>query len=455
MSNILNYHSDNYPLKYNTDVFYQKIFVGVSDKLGRLLKKNEKLQTINFIKKMDPDLFAKKYHNKTVNIMISTLSDEFKNANTQTGMYDDSQQNLRQNIGVSSESDTSHAIYDNPNYLLNQHNQNNIINDVVVVDQKSQNDVNNTSSNLSKMNIIPNIESVLGMRTANDAVRILNPNSRLRKNYLILDSRYRNVSGQNSNLVNGSIEKFSWVFNLSRNPTPGSVNSVGTIRDIVSMHIFPFRIPYTESGDNKYSRISLFVEEFGMQSFIAHENRKFHFMLQSQIDGSFINLLTDQFNNGVFQFAKPITTLENITISFGSPISNIIFDKDRDNCTIDYFSIAPLTKITIGSPILNEHNLSNGDRVYFSNFDVGYINPILIEQDRINKDIKNAINREEGFLITVIDKYNFSIPFDTSNIQNPLPDLLAIPLNNTFSFKVFYGSKRIFLPIELTYILSE
>lgn len=372
MSNILNYHSDNYPLKYNTEEFYQNIVVGVSDKLGRLLKKNEKLQTIQFIKKMDPDLFSPKYYNKTINIMISTLSDEFKNANIKADRYDDSQQNLRQIIGISSESDTSHAIYDNPNYLLNQRKSDKVINADV-----NQNDKNNTTNkstgqdnNLSKVNIMPNIESLLGIRTANDAARILNPNSRLRKNYLILDSRYRNISGQNSNLVNGGIEKLSWVFNLSRYAINGSVNAVGTIRDIVSMHIFPFRIPYTESGDNTYSRISLFIEEFGAQSFIAHEDRKFHFMLQSQVDGSFINLLTDQFNDGVFQFSKPITTIENITISFGSPISNIIFDRDRDICTIDYFSIAPLTKITTGSPILNEHNLSNGDRVYFSNFDV-------------------------------------------------------------------------------------
>jgi len=466
MANIPHYHSDNYPLKYNTDEFYQKIITGVSNKLGRLLKKNEKGQTINFIKKMDPDLFSQKYQKKTISIMVSTLVDEFKNNDIKAARYEDSQQNIRQIIGVSSESDTAHAIYDNPKYLSDQYKSNAVSN----LSEDDGDALNNSDSDttriegmrssnnkkaVGKINVMPNIESLLGMRSANGAARVLNPKSRLRKNYLMLDSRYRNISSQSSNSTNGQIEKFSWTFNLSNYTINGSVNAVGTIRDIVSMHIFPFRIPYTESGDNKYSRISLFIEEFGAQAFIAHENRKFHFMLQSQIDGSFINLLTDQFNDGVFNFSMPITTLENITISFGSPISNIIFDKDRDNCTIDYFSIAPLTKITVGIPVQNKHNLSNGDRVYFSNFDVGNINPSLLEQDKVNKDIKNTINREEGFLITVIDQYNFSIPFDSSNIQNPLPDSLLNSSGSIFSFNVFYGSKRIFLPIELTYQLPD
>lgn len=457
MSNILHYNSDNYPLKYNTDEFYQKIINAVSNKLGRPLKKNEKSQTINFIKKMDPDLLNSKYQFKTINIMVSTLSDEFKSFDSKTNIYEDSQDIIRQNIGISSESDTSHAIYDNPNYIIDQYKANEISQDITQKSIENENNVSNESTTQlpNKINIIPNIENLLGMKNANEAVRILNPDSRLRKNYMVLDSRYRNINNQNTNTITGQIEKFSWTFNLSTYAINGSVNTIGTVRDIVALHIFPFRIPYTESGDNKYSRISLLIEEFSAQSFIAHEDRKFHFMLQSQIDGTFINLLTDQFNNGYYYFAKPITTIENITITFGSPISPILFDKDRDKCTIDYFSITPLTKITVGSPILNKHNLSNGDRVYFSNFDVGKVNPNLLEQDNINKKIKNTINQEEGFLVTVIDDYNFSIPFDSSNIQNPLPDPLVTPDQTIFSFNVFYGSKRIFLPMELTYIMSE
>ena len=42
----------------------------------------------------------------------------------------------------------------------------------------------------------------------------------------------------------------------------------GKIRDIIGIRIYPFRIPYIELGDNKYSRISILVKEFQTQSFI-------------------------------------------------------------------------------------------------------------------------------------------------------------------------------------------
>ena len=77
------------------------------------------------------------------------------------------------------------------------------------------------------------------------------------------------------------------------------------------------------------------------------------------------------------------------------------------------------------------------------------------DQNNTNQEIKNNINKSDGYLITVIDLFSFSIDYDSSNIQNPLPDTSPTQSSDLFTFEVFYGSKRIFLPIELTYIMPE
>jgi hypothetical protein len=419
------------------DKFYNYIAAAVSRKISRPLLKSEKTEATNFIKNIKPELLAPEYYNKTVTIMVSTLASEFKKHKCDQPPPDTTPQNILTDIGISSESNTAHGIYDNSSYKKS------------TSAAMSPPTTDENSNQLAQQSDI-SISNLLSVNNMTDAVRALNPESLLRKIYLVLDSRYRVLD------TTGSIQEFKWNYILQTASTnQGSVSVIGNVRDIVAMRVYPFRIPYISSADNKYARISVFIKEFAAQSFVAHENRNFHFMLQSETDGAFINLLTDTYNDGYFYLEKPITTVENLTISFGSPLEPVTFDKDRDTCQIDYFIIAPLTKITVGYPTPTEHNLANGDRVYFSKFDVGAINPVLVEQVQINQRIKRDINREEGFIVTVIDPYSFSIDYDSSDIQNPLPDPLAIPKRDIFIFDVFYGSKRIFMPMELTYIMPE
>lgn len=437
-------------LNYNNDKFYQKIATTVSKKIKRPLLISEQNETIRFIKNIKPELLAPKYYNKTVTIIINTLSNEFKEYDCDAPPYDSSQQTTLRDIGISSESNTSHSIYDNPKYTTQTPSKNKQPASAEPEAIKYSENLDNAILDNNILNRDVAIGNLLNVSSIGDAARALNPDSLLRKVYLVLDSRYRVLDST------GSILEFKWNYILqSASTSQGSVSVIGNVRDIVAIRMYPFRVPYISSADNKYARISVFIKEFAAQSFVAHESRNFHFMLQSETDGAFINLLTDQYNDGYFYLEKPITSVENLTISFGSPLEQVIFDKDRDTCQIDYFSISPLTKITIGYPDLSAHNLSNGDRVYFSKFDVGVINPILVEQVKINQEIKRGINRLEGFIITVIDPYSFSINYDSSNIQNPLPDPLANHARDIFIFDVFYGSKRIFMPIELTYIMPE
>ena len=402
------YHSSNNRREIINTSFYNVIFQGVIEKIKRQMTSLEKDKTVTFINDMDPDLFKPELKTKTVTIMIKTLSDEFVKYDCK--MRNDSndiQEELRRTIGTTSESNTSQNVYSDPNYAK-----------TLLLKEESQNQQPLKFSDPVKM------------------ARVFNPESFFRKNYIVLDSRYRIIDN------NGSINSFKWVYNLgSQISTQGGVSAIGNVREIIAMKVYPFRIPYVESADNKYSRISVLLNNFSAQAFISNENRKFHFMLQSQIDSDFIDLNTDNFNDGCYQFENPVTTANTIEVSFGSPLSPILFDNDRDACLIDYFSITPLTKITTTL----KHNLANGNQVYFSNFTVGIVNPLLTIQQSINEAIKNNINKTEGFLITVIDDYSFSIDYDSSAIQNPVAR----------TFDVYYGSKRIFMPIEFTFIMPE
>lgn len=444
-----NSHS-NYKSQYNTNDFYNLILNEVSTVLQRPLTYGEQKETISFIKNIDPNLLTPKLQKKTMSIMIKTLVNEFKSYKCEKSP-DDPQQIIRQVIGRSSESDVTHSIYDNPNFnvkkineaidesnkieLDDEYAESDIKSDLVPsfdTDQQMRQPIQNNL--LSKSSVI----DILGMKTSNELVRILNPKSKERRNHMLLDSRYRNVLDQSA----GKIQKFQWNYiQKSQISIDGSVNVIGNVRDIIGLRLYPFRLPYAQDSDNAYNKISLFIEELAAQSFIAHEDRKFHFMLNATIDGEFINLDADVYN-GYFWFEKPITTLNTITVSFGNPLEPILFDGDRDYCGFDYFSIAPETLITTES----NHNLANGDRVYFTEFKTNVLPPILSVQDSINQSIVNEINDINGHLVTVINSTQFKIAVDSSLIQSPINDLRV---------KVFYGSKRTFIPIEIIYIYPE
>jgi hypothetical protein len=416
---MLSYHDSNYERKFNTVEFYDNIMNQVSSKLKRPLEISEKKQVTTFIRKIDPNILKPMYKDKTIPIMIDTLVKEFSSFKCGESLNEDTKPLFQKMIGKSSESGTTHGIYDNPSYG--------------VVTRKPSEAVQQTPNQEFK------IQELFGIKSASEICKILNPMASYRKNYMVLDSRYRNTTEQSP----PSVKSFEWNYvQKNQNTIQGSVNVIGNVRDIVGFRVYPFRIPYVANADNSYSRITMLIEELASQAFIAHENRKFQFMLKSTVDNEFIDLDTDNFNDGYFWFEKPITTLEKLTISFGNPLEKIIFDRDRDFCGIDYFTIAPATQITTEKT----HNLANGDLVYFEDFDVGAVNPLLTNQVVINNNIKILINQGSGHQITVINPTTFSIAAVTNTIQNPIANI---------RFKVFYGSKRAFIPIEIIYMKPD
>jgi hypothetical protein len=405
-NNKFNYSAGNVNSAYNNPKFMTVISISVSDKLGRSLTKGEQTFIVNMIKKIDEDYLR----SKNTDDVISSLTQVLIRKLTESACspmdgaeHVDMHEKLKDHIGTTGESDTSHSIYDRA--------------------------LTSTKTILKPPS--GSVTSFLGLSKPIDVMRRFNPHGLLKKNYFLLDSRYKSTSSTKN--------RFIWDYSNDKNQQTGTVNVIGNVRDIVSLRIYPFRLPYVSSADSKHRRISLLIHEFSSQSFFAHEDRRFHFMMETSIDNQYIDCNPYKQNDAYYHFEKPFTTFTSITISFGNPLQLIELEKDRDKCSADYFGITPLTQITT----LTDHGLKNGDRVYLSNFDVGLVDSLLLEQFQINNIIKNKMNREEGFLITVFDATNFSINFDSSNIQNPIAGLL---------FDVFYDSKRFYIPFEVEYV---
>jgi hypothetical protein len=279
--------------------------------------------------------------------------------------------------------------------------------------------------NINETKIVPketfdsfDLGSILGKNTIYDFQLIMNPKSLNAYTSIVLDSRFRTSD------FNG-ITKFRWTFSHNINSTDGTFNSIASVKDILEVKLLPFRIPYPsdESGYNEYRLISVYIEEFGAQSIIGHESRRYHFICSSIKNGNWIELTP--LNCGRFRFDKPFSELSAMTVSFGTPNEIINFDIDRLDCTF-----------TVGSPttvIFTEaHNLEVGSKVYFTSFNT--TTPVT------DAAVIALMNRQSGHIITVTTSTEFTIAVDTTGVT-PSPS----------SITCIFASKRIFMHMELKF----
>lgn len=255
------------------------------------------------------------------------------------------------------------------------------------------------------------IEQILGETTTDGIQKFFNPKARERKVYIFLDSKNRTVSD--------SVMNFKW--NVVNNITPGagSINMLGAVRDIVGIRVKQVRIPYVRAADTALKRITMSIDEFSSQSVRAAFNYFYHFLFVSSVDGDWIDLKIPEYNESRFEFAKPITQLNTLTIGFGNPVENIEFDIDRSQSTI----------VTLGSPTIIQtlvpHNLQSGNYVSFSNFTT--LNPTT------DTKVIEAFNRTSGggYPVIVISPVQFSVPIDTSSLQTVLSGTSSINTGTT------------------------
>lgn len=167
------------------------------------------------------------------------------------------------------------------------------------------------------------LSEFLGINDLNEFRMLFNPESMYVHYYLVLDSDYRDTTEE----IPTAITKFTWRYAPTQFTGTGFCNSVGVIRDIIGMRMYQPRVPYLAGMNTDAKRVSVLIEELASQAFIAENGRRFHFLLRPNfITGQTdIELSTEDYNDGIFNFRKPITKIDSFTLSFGDPLQILTF----------------------------------------------------------------------------------------------------------------------------------
>lgn len=167
------------------------------------------------------------------------------------------------------------------------------------------------------------LSEFLGINDLNEFKMLFNPESMYVHYYLVLDSDYRDTTEE----IPTAITKFTWRYAPTQFTGIGFCNSVGVIRDIIGMRMYQPRVPYLAGMNTNAKRVSVLIEELASQAFIAENGRRFHFLLRPNfITGQTdIELSTEDYNDGIFNFRKPITKIDSFTLSFGDPLQILTF----------------------------------------------------------------------------------------------------------------------------------
>ena len=372
MSSIYNYKysSQNDNRTYNNEQFLKELVTIISAKMGRKLQNNEKKTVIEYVLQMNPRVFL----NKSKADVISEVSTHFVNS-----VF--SKKNDEETINI-------HEILKNEIGVSTG--------DMVTNTQRQR--PGSIGIPAVPATMLMDIGSILGFRSMSDLQKVFMPSLVKRFTYILLDTRYRI-------LENSGTRSFSWNFINNEIINQGTVNAIGSIRDITCIRIYPIKIPFVRGASNIYSRVTMFIEEFAAQSFIAQENRRFHFMFSTHVSGNWVFLSPDSFNDGFFRFRNPITRLETFTVSFGSPLQPIVFDNDRVSATITDTSNYG---ISLSIDFEFEHGLETGEVVFISGFTT--VNP------NIDGNVIRQVNNQNGIVVNVIDVNTISIDVDTTSI---------------------------------------
>lgn len=384
------YTGNNANPSYTNPKFINIVVGQIESNLKRELTSMEVRMATNFIRKLDPNILLNMpYHRVLEGVTKSIVK---KLAFDCTTKFIDMHETLKQKIGISRETNFGRSLTDQEPSRS----------------KKEQKKVK--AADAAGASSVVDVARLFGYRESFHLQKLLNPNALLRTNYVMMDTRYRVLDSDGRKF-------FSWnhINNVSRNQ--GSINTIGTIRDIVALRIYPFRIPYNSSLDTRYKKISMLIREFQAQSFVGQEQRRFHFLFNPIIDGDSVFLEPGDNNDGYYRFGQPITQFDTITIDFGSPLEPIEFDADRLNGEVTLYGDGIETHFTTSSP----HNLITGHNVYISDFS---------SLDNLSTSIiTQSINSSKGHNVIVVSPTVFKIQVDTNNITSLIEGGLAAVLN--------------------------
>jgi hypothetical protein len=278
------------------------------------------------------------------------------------------------------------------------------------------------------------ITSLLGLKSIYDIQLSLNPDSRIERNYLVFDSFDR--------LNPESTTEFKYAYVETADQSLGTVGTVGVIRNLISMKLYQPIFPSLVVNSNS-NRISILIKELATQSFVASGTVNYHWLLRtvystyfdSQTASMYIEGQTDTYNDGVFNFRKPVTELQSLTFIFGDPLNTISIPICQDYCTFTYGNPTILTFEQSHPTLISSYTTTQGSafiRTFTTN---DPSNPL-------DMNIIMAFNNPYGFGITVLSPTSISVDID-STLITPKPGLKCI---------IYLSQFRFVFAIEMSYI---
>jgi hypothetical protein len=360
----------NRNLLFNNKDFIKTLITTIREKLGRQLTRMEKAFIIQVLQQTDSKIFI--YEPE---IIVEKLVNHIVKQISENQCYEeptDVHELLKTEIGVNTE------------------------------DIRVESDTDFTQQITNNFASSVDVASIFGSKTFNDLKNIFAPAASTRTAYVLLDTRYRILDNDGRTLI-------KWNFVNSTTTTQGSVNFLGDIQNITSVRVSPFSIPYVAQADNAYKRITMYIQEFSAQSVIAQESRQYHFMFQTSVRDRYIDLGLPRDVDGIYRFRNPISRIDSLNISFGSPLQVISFDLDRRNMLLT--SYTPLIKFQSTDP----HNLETGDLVYITFFTTA--NPF----GPTDTNIISAVNNLNGVIVTYVSDTEITIDVDAAALYVASP----------------------------------
>lgn len=300
-----------------------------------------------------------------------------------------------------------------------------------------------------------NILSVLDLDVEQTRMMI-NPKSRERKAYILLDSKTRDS-------ISNDRTSITWNFMNNADIRTGSTNALGFISDVTSFHIYDFYMNIINSIYQCDQMIfTVLIQEFTSQAFIGPESRRFHFWGKILTDNDVITAPTYliQFhkgadvvgnleylyrlqdgNEGLFKFRTPIKTLNTFTLSFGAPYTKIPIHEDTYQFS---YTSGGTGSFVVTTATAHDIPLGVTDRVYISNFNTD--NPVA---DANLIALLNTPPDNIVYVGTAISSTQLTITPPNNIIIN----LTFNPLVGAqISGQIYLDYYRIYVPIEITYL---
>lgn len=377
------YSSNNNGLLNNTQ-FLASLYNGVVANLKRPLSNSEKKWLQSLLRQEIPGKYRNRQPKEILEFYTKFVTDKLKN-NSCTYERIDTHELNKSRIGLASEiavSDFGHAA--------------------------TQNFTADVTSTLAGPVSISNF---LGINDLNSILSKLNPSSVVKTESIMLDTRYRSLD-------NDGTLYFKWNAVYDNSDIQGAFNINQRVRDVVAMKCFPIKMPYVHTADNDYGRVTLLFQEFQSQSFVAHENTKFHYIFATDVQERWIHLRSHNYNDGIFRFATPLTQLSSLTVSLASPLQPIVFDADRMSMTVSDY----VTNQKIYFTSTATHNLETGDVVYITNF--------TTRNSSADAVIIGQVNTQYGNKCTYVNDYTIYLDINATTIYQQEAGTIAVTNNS-------------------------